>query len=199
MQSHEHNAGRHASVQSGQALAEALSGMAILLVFILCLEQTGRYQSLMAKLQSTSHYHALAETKMRPSGAQPKSAAPGASLKLDVNTRGPSVFSKIGIGSFENVEATVTVKPRIPLLRVTRNSYVIRSDSHASSELNMHRRIEGDSSLWLTVSGPSQQQFLNVALRYAAIDAPWRRPLPTTDWLHKWEHVVPVLERSVTK
>ena len=126
MRSFENNAGRQTDVQSGQALAEALSGIAVLLVLMLCVEQTGRYQSLMAALQSKSHYHAFAETKMKPSGAQSGPTTPEASLKLNVNTRGPSVFSKIGIGSFENVEATVSAKPSAPLLRVTKNSYVIR-------------------------------------------------------------------------
>jgi len=171
--------------QAGQVLAEAVITLMLMSVFLLALHQVGMqfYQW----FKWSDHVHQIAHKK---SIFTELDVLGGVSIVSGPRDRSHTrLQSQWGLGQRD----WVSVKVDQPFKH---HASFLSGIGATSAHHETTARIKQNLIAWRLQALRSQAKVWFLKPSLTAVDLPWRRPLPETDWLNKWSNIAPVQTHS---
>lgn len=186
---------------AGQALAESIVLLAVLLVFFSCgtwlLRHAGHAQVLQASAAASMFQQAYQH-------ASPPVVAASQQQDLvsgPLSTLWQGQYEPLHLGGLTiyGVQASreFAVLPGLALgpTHLRRHSYWLMSTGHANDDQQVRERLEASESLWGQAAWKSQALLARLGPSYQSMEGYWGRSAPQTDWLKAWQRYVPDSER----
>ena len=187
-------------IEAGQALIEGLLSCSVLLALVFCLNQLGVLQALVAQLYSKSSADAFQwakgglATRVQVStfASSAGHEAPGQTLPFEFGTQVPGLLTPLQRGkAIALAQQHRSVLLTLGITRLKRSTVIMGRESYAATPLQVHQQLRTNKVLWTTSGLVSQMIAKKFIPSATATDRPWGREPLTSDWLTRWEDVVP--------
>ncbi|MBB1624946.1 TadE family protein [Achromobacter sp. UMC71] len=184
--------------QLGQALTEALLVLPVLILAFLGVAWLGKLQFTAQKVAQASRKAAMSVAAGAPVAA---SRTPVALAARDQAVPAAITSGNAGLQAewfgadlrWVSVTAQSSLAGPRPwdAARIQRRTSVAVGAGHAYGDDDARRRIGAAPTAWGQAAKPSLSLARSVGGLAANVEAPWRRPVISLDWLSPWADVVP--------